>query len=117
MLTELAPAANVPAERIECAVHGCGVVTFALALERMANAFSRLHELEGGARVIAALRAHPALPGRWSRLAHFVGRLGVQLESFAGRPVSNNRGEIVGASRPPKNFLTERSPACNIRPA
>jgi len=42
---------------------GCGVVAFALPLERMASTFARLGELDGGARVIAAMRAHPRLVG------------------------------------------------------
>ncbi len=143
MLTELAAAASLPAERIGCAVDGCGVVTFALALESIANAFSRLGELDGGARVIAAMRAHPllirgegasdtrlmqTLPGWIAKggaegllcartdaglgigvkvedgnaralepaLARFCGRLGVELESFGRKPVSNSRGEVVG---------------------
>jgi L-asparaginase II len=41
----------------------CSVVTFALPLERMASMFSRLIELDGGARVAAAMRAHPQLIG------------------------------------------------------
>jgi L-asparaginase II len=41
----------------------CSVVTFALPLERMASMFSRLTELDGGARVAAAMRAHPQLIG------------------------------------------------------
>src|SRR5207253_8576021 len=36
-------------------------VTFALPLERMAFAFSRIGQLDGGARVAAAMRAHPGL--------------------------------------------------------
>jgi len=42
---------------------GCGIVTFALSLERMAHAFSRLESLEGGDRVAAAMRARPDLVG------------------------------------------------------
>jgi L-asparaginase II len=61
MLEELAGAAEVAANAISTAVDGCGVVTFALSLERMAHAFSRLAELEGGGRVIAAMRARPEL--------------------------------------------------------
>jgi L-asparaginase II len=61
MLNELAGAAEVDAEEIPTAVDGCGVVTFALPLERMARAFSRLAEREGGARVTAAMRARPEL--------------------------------------------------------
>lgn len=58
---ELAAAADVRAEDMPTAVDGCGVVTFALPLHRMALAFSRLEELDAGARVAAAMRAHPDL--------------------------------------------------------
>ena len=43
------------------AVDGCGVVSFALPLEAMALAFSRLEETDGGGRIAAAMRAHPEL--------------------------------------------------------
>ena len=58
---EVASAADVPADEIPTAVDGCGVVTFALPLERMALMFSRLEQVDGGARVAAAMRAHPDL--------------------------------------------------------
>ena len=61
MAQEVAAAAELPPERIPTAVDGCGVVTFALPLERMASAFSRLPTLERGDRVTAAMRAYPAL--------------------------------------------------------
>ena len=48
-LAELAAAADVPADELPTAVDGCGVVTVALPLERMAFAFSRLEQLDGGA--------------------------------------------------------------------
>ena len=60
-LAEVAAAAEVDPATIPTAVDGCGVVTFALSLERMANAFSRLESLDAGARVAAAMRAHPEL--------------------------------------------------------
>ena len=60
-LAEIAAAAEVDASEIPTAVDGCGVVTFALPLERMAHAFSRLESLDAGARVAAAMRAHPEL--------------------------------------------------------
>jgi L-asparaginase II len=60
LLREVAAAAGaVPVT----ATDGCGVVTFGLSLERMATAFSRLTELDGGARVLEAMRAHPQLVG------------------------------------------------------
>ena len=43
------------------AVDGCGVVTFALPLERMAEAFASLARLEGGQRVAGAMREHPEI--------------------------------------------------------
>ena len=61
MLAVHAEAAEVDAAEIPQAVDGCGVLTFALPLERMAHAFSRLERLDGGAQVAAAMRAHPEL--------------------------------------------------------
>ena len=61
MLAIHAEAAEVAEDEVPTAVDGCGVVTFALPLERMAHAFSRLAELLGGAAVAAAMRAHPDL--------------------------------------------------------
>jgi L-asparaginase II len=56
-----AEAASVDEDEIETGVDGCGVVTFALPLERMALAFSRFETLDGGGAVAAAMRAHPEL--------------------------------------------------------
>jgi L-asparaginase II len=61
MLTEVARAADLAEDELATAVDGCGVVTFALPLERMALAFARLERLDGGDRVAAAMRAHPGL--------------------------------------------------------
>jgi L-asparaginase II len=61
MLAVHAEAAEVPEDEIHSAVDGCGVLTFALPLERMAHAFDRLPSLEGGERVAAAMREHPDL--------------------------------------------------------
>ncbi len=61
MLVEVAAAAGVDPRRIQIGVDGCGIPTFALSLERMAVAFSRLGELEGGATAMAAMREHPEL--------------------------------------------------------
>ena len=55
----VAEAAGVDAANIPAAVDGCGVETFALSLERMALAFANLPDLEGAARVVAAMRAYP----------------------------------------------------------
>ena len=56
-----AEAAEVPPDEIPTGIDGCGVLTFALTLERMAHAFSRIAQLRGGDSVAAAMRAHPEL--------------------------------------------------------
>jgi L-asparaginase II len=63
ILRDVAAAAGVEEAEIPTAVDGCGVVTFALPLERMAFSFVRLGELEGGLRVLDAMRRHPELVG------------------------------------------------------
>ena len=54
-------ATELRAEQLVTATDGCGVVTFALPLDRMAHAFSRLEALDAGPRVAAAMRARPEL--------------------------------------------------------
>jgi len=61
LLTEVASAAGVERATIQTSPDGCGVITFALPLERMAQAFSRIEGLDGGERVADAMRAHPEL--------------------------------------------------------
>ena len=61
MLAVHAEAAEVAEDEIPTGVDGCGVVTFALPLERMAHAFARIDRLEGGERVAAAMREYPEL--------------------------------------------------------
>jgi len=61
MLAVHAEAAGVAEDEIPTGVDGCGVVTFALPLERMAHAFARLEQLDGGGRVAAAMREYPEL--------------------------------------------------------
>src|SRR5918995_3827310 len=56
-----AEAADVDEDAMPTAVDGCGVLTFALTLERAARTFARLEALPGGNRVVAAMRAHPEL--------------------------------------------------------
>ena len=58
-----AEAAEVEPEALATGMDGCGIVTFALTLQRMAHAFSRLESLPGGARVAAAMRVRPDLVG------------------------------------------------------
>jgi len=81
-LAEVAAAAEVPAAEIPTGVDGCGVLTFALPLDRAAHAFARLPWLDGGPRAVAAMAAHAdlirgplaadsmlmrALPGWWAK--------------------------------------------------
>jgi L-asparaginase II len=47
----------------KAAIDGCGVVTFALSLRQMAQSFARLAELDGAARVLAAMTGRPELIG------------------------------------------------------
>jgi L-asparaginase II len=61
MLDEVSRAAEVDPEAISTSVDGCGVLTYGLTLERMAHAFSRLDDLDGGRRAADAMRAHPDL--------------------------------------------------------
>jgi L-asparaginase II len=58
-----AEAADVDPAELHTATDGCGVVTFALPLERMAHAFARFEQLAGATRVADAMRAHPDLVG------------------------------------------------------
>jgi len=57
--TDVASAAAV--DEMRTATDGCGVVTWALSLERMAFMFSRLESTEEGCRIAAAMRARPEL--------------------------------------------------------
>lgn len=58
-----AEAAEVDADDLATGTDGCGIVTFALPLERMAHAYSRLEALPGGDRIATAMRARPDLVG------------------------------------------------------
>jgi len=58
-----AEAAELESDTLVTATDGCGVVTYALSLERMAHAYSRFEGLTEGARIADAMRAHPELVG------------------------------------------------------
>jgi L-asparaginase II len=58
-----AEAAEIEPDALGTGTDGCGIVTFALTLERMACAFSRLELLPGGSRIADAMRARPDLVG------------------------------------------------------
>jgi len=59
ILEDVARIAGVEADAIRTAVDGCGVVTFALPLERMAAMFTQLQSTAEGMRVADAMRAFP----------------------------------------------------------
>jgi L-asparaginase II len=63
LLDEVAAAAELEAGEVPTGPDGCGVLCFAVPLERAARIFSRLGELPGGARIAAAMRAYPVLIG------------------------------------------------------
>jgi L-asparaginase II len=63
LLEVVADAAAVRADEVPTGTDGCGVLCFALPLERAAFAFSRFDSLEGGDRIAAAMRARPELVG------------------------------------------------------
>jgi L-asparaginase len=63
LLDEIAACAELPPEEVETAIDGCGVLTFAITLERMAHSFARLERMPGGERIASAMRAHPELIG------------------------------------------------------
>jgi L-asparaginase II len=56
-------AAEADGAELPTATDGCGVVTFAFPLERMAHAFARIEQLPAGRRVAEAMRARPDLVG------------------------------------------------------
>jgi L-asparaginase len=58
-----AEAADVDPVELPTAIDGCGVVTFALPLERMAHAYSRFAALPDAHRITTAMREHPDLVG------------------------------------------------------
>jgi len=60
---EVAAAAELDPGDLETGVDGCGVVCFALPLERIAFMFSRLETREGGRHVASAMRGKPQLVG------------------------------------------------------
>lgn len=64
VLDEVARWTRVKRDRIGTAIDGCGVVTFAVPVERLAGAFARLVDAAGdsggpAARIVAAMGAHP----------------------------------------------------------
>lgn len=73
MRAEVARWTGMDADAIESAVDGCGVVTFAMPLARVADAFARFgvesrDPESGAAGVLDALRAHPFMVAGTGRL-------------------------------------------------
>jgi L-asparaginase II len=58
---EIAAAAGVTLDEMPVAIDGCGVPTFALPLDKCAHAFAQIPVLDGGPRVVAAMRDHPEM--------------------------------------------------------
>ena len=56
-------AAEAEPNELPTATDGCGVVTFALPLERMAHAYARFQDLPHARTITDAMRAHPELVG------------------------------------------------------
>jgi L-asparaginase II len=61
MLAVHAEAAEVAESAIPTGVDGCGVLTFALPLDRIAHAFARFEQLEDAARIADGMREFPEL--------------------------------------------------------
>jgi L-asparaginase II len=61
MLAVHAEAADLSEDELPTGVDGCGVATFAMSLERMAQAFARFEQLEAGALVAEGMREFPEL--------------------------------------------------------
>jgi L-asparaginase II len=63
LVREVAAAAGMAEAEMATAIDGCGVLTFALTLERSAAAFARLPGLDGGAAIVEAMCSRPDLVG------------------------------------------------------
>ena len=60
---EVAASAELEPDDVATGPDGCGVLCFALPLERVAFAYSRFERIDGGDRIAAAMRARPDLIG------------------------------------------------------
>jgi L-asparaginase II len=61
MLAVHAEAAGLDEDELRTGVDGCGVVTFAMSIERMAHAFAGFEQLEGAPRIADGMREFPEL--------------------------------------------------------
>jgi L-asparaginase II len=99
MLAEVASAAEVVPETMPTGIDGCGVVTFALTLERMAHAFSRL-------RRSTAARA----PGTRCALPGLIRGTAPRTPSSCVSATAGGEGaEPKGSSAPPATGSASRS--------
>jgi L-asparaginase II len=91
MRASIAAATRAPGGRAPEAIDGCGMRTYALALEGLAAAFARLAAGglgEAGARTAGAMREHPALVG-------FPGSIDTELMAAAPGVVAKIGAEAV----------------------
>ena len=102
MLAEVAAAADLREGEIPTAIDGCGVVNFALPLERMAYAFSRFTELDGGR---ARRRRDARPPGADSR----PGRAGHRADGIPARLDREGRRRRAAVRRRPGRASASRS--------
>jgi L-asparaginase II len=104
MRAEVARWTGVPSESLELAVDGCGVVTFAVPLAAMADAFARFGtaarvEGSGPREVLGAMRAHPFMVAGTGRLCSaLIGETG-------GRVVAKTGAEGVYCATVPEAGL------------
>jgi len=76
LLASVADAAGLAPEQIPIAIDGCGVPTFALTLTCAARFFGQIPHLDGGERVVSAMRAYPELlRGSLAADARLIGEL------------------------------------------
>lgn len=61
LLVAVGEAAGVRAEEMPIGIDGCGVPTYALTLTESARFFGAIPALEGGDRIVAAMRGYPEL--------------------------------------------------------
>jgi len=104
MRAEIARWTGVAAEALELAVDGCGVVTFAVPLVAMADAFARFgtaarDQGSGPGEVLSAMRAHPFMVAGTGRLCTAL------ISETGGRIVAKTGAEGVYCATAPEAGL------------
>ncbi|HXG71874.1 MAG TPA: asparaginase [Gemmatimonadaceae bacterium] len=102
ILNEISLWSDLPCNKIDQAIDGCGVVVFGMTLERMARAYSRFAVAaargeEAPRRIVQAMTAHPFLVGGSDRIDS------VLISESGGRVISK-----VGAEGVHCAMLTEQ---------